>query len=75
MGWPQWKVKPDDKVVGFQDLAEGFLFSLQDEWCARRTHQYYDKLLRQFLIYAKSQGCPDRVNYLAAVPKLHVICP
>jgi site-specific recombinase XerD len=33
---------------------------------ARRTHEYYDKLLSHFLLYAKSQGWPDRVDYLDA---------
>jgi len=59
-------VKRDNKVIVLQDLVEGFLFSLQAEGRARRTHEYYDKLLRHFLFYAKSQGWPDRVDYLDA---------
>lgn len=55
-------MKRDDKVIGLQDLVEGFLFSLQAEGRAPRTHEYYDKLLRHFLFYAKSQGWPDSAD-------------
>ena len=49
MGRPQWKVEHGNKTIGLQDLVEGFLFSLQTEGHAPRTHEYYDKLLRHFL--------------------------
>ena len=55
-----------NKTIGLQDLVEGFLFSLQAEGRAPRTHEYYDKLLRHFLYYTKSHGWPDRVDYLDA---------
>ena len=42
------------------------MFSLQAEGRAPRTHEYYDKLLRHFLYYAKSQGWPDRIDLLDA---------
>jgi len=59
-------VKHDNKTIELQDLVEGFLFSLQAEGRAPRTHEYYDKLLRHFLRYAKSQGWPERVDLLDA---------
>ena len=57
-------MKHCNKTIGLQDLVEGFLFSLQAEGRAPRTHEYYDKLLRHFLSYAKRQGWPDRVDLL-----------
>jgi len=57
-------VRQRNKAIGLQDLVEGFLFSLQAEGRAPRTHEYYDKLLRHFLCYAKSQGWPEQVNLL-----------
>lgn len=45
---------------------EGFLFSLQAEGCAPRTHEYYVKLLRHFLHYAKSQCWPNQLDLLDA---------
>jgi len=59
-------VKHVNKAIGLQDLVEGFLFSLQAEGRAPRTHEYYDKLLRHFLHYTKSQGWPERVDLLDA---------
>jgi len=54
----------NDKAIELQELVEGFLFSLQAEGKAPRTHQYYVKLLRHFLRYVKSQGWPSRVDLL-----------
>lgn len=59
-------MKKSDKGIDLVDLVEGFLFSLQAEGRAPRTHEYYDKLLKHFLSYAKNQGWPGRVNYLDA---------
>ena len=41
-----------------------FLFTVQVEGRARRTHEYYAKLLRHFLVYAKKQGWSDRVDLI-----------
>jgi len=57
-------VKYGNKTIGLQDLVEGFLFSLEAEGRAPRTHEYYDKLLRHFIDYAKNQGWTDRVELL-----------
>jgi site-specific recombinase XerD len=57
-------VKHRDKTIGLQDLVEGFLFSLQAEGRASRTHEYYEKLLKHFLLYAKSQDWPSGVDLL-----------
>ena len=59
-------MKQGNKAIGLQDLVEGFLFSLQAEGRAPRTHEYYDKLLRHLLFYAKSQGWPEQVDFLDA---------
>jgi len=59
-------VKRDNETIGLQDLVEGFLFSLQAEGRATRTHEYYDKLLGHFLSYARRQGWPERVDLLDA---------
>lgn len=66
MGRPQWKVKQGNKAIRLQDLVEGFLFSLQAEGRAPRTHEYYDKLLRHLLFYAKSQDWSEQVDLLDA---------
>ena len=57
-------MKHGNKTIGLQDLVEGFLFSLQAEGRAPRTHEYYDKLLRHFLCYAKSQDWPEQIGLL-----------
>jgi site-specific recombinase XerD len=57
-------VKHNKKEIGLQDLVEGFLFSLQAEGRAPRTHEYYAKLLRHFTEYAKTQDWPERVELL-----------
>jgi site-specific recombinase XerD len=59
-------VKRNDKSIGLVDLVEGFLFSLLAEGRAPRTHEYYDKLLKHFLSYVKTQGWPDSVDFLDA---------
>ena len=59
-------MKQGNKTIGLQDLVEGFLFSLQAEGRAPRTHEYYDKLLRHLLFYAKSQGWSEQVDFLDA---------
>ena len=57
-------MRHNDRAIGLQDLVEGFLFSLKADGRAVRTHEYYDKLLRYFLYYAKSQDWPERVDLL-----------
>ena len=59
-------MKRDNKVIGLQDLVEGFLFSLQAEGRAGRTHEYYDKLLRHLLNYSRDQRWPHRIDQLEA---------
>ena len=59
-------MKRGNETIGLQDLVEGFLFSLQAEGRAPRTHEYYDKLLGHFLSYARRQGWPERVDLLDA---------
>ena len=54
----------NERTTTLQDSVEGFLFSLQAEGRAPRTHEYYDKLLRHFTEYAKSQDWPERVELL-----------
>jgi len=43
---------------------EGFLFSLQADGRATRTHQYYRKLLKHFLQYVDNEGWPDRSDFI-----------
>ncbi len=52
-------MKQVTKEIGLNRLVEGFLFSLQAEGKAPRTHEYYSKLLRHFLDYAKDRGWND----------------
>jgi site-specific recombinase XerD len=59
-------VKQNDKGIGLQDLVEGFLFSLQAEGRAVRTHEYYAKLLRHLLDYSRDQCWPHCINQLEA---------
>jgi len=56
-------VKKNSDGIGLQELVEGFLFSLQAEGRAPLTHEYYDKLLKHFLYYAKSQDWPERDDF------------
>jgi hypothetical protein len=51
-------VRQNDKGIGLQDLVEGFLFSLQAEGRALRTHEYYAKLLRHLLDFSRDQCWP-----------------
>jgi site-specific recombinase XerD len=53
-----------DKAIGLQDLVDGFLFSLKADGRAVRTHEYYEKLLKHLLHYAKGQEWPDRADLL-----------
>jgi len=57
-------VKHNKKEIGLQDLVEGFLFSLQAEGRAPRTHEYYAKLLRHLLIFSRDQCWPPQINQL-----------
>lgn len=59
-------MKHSDKTIGLQDLVEGFLFSVQADGRAPQTHEYYDKLLRHLLHYAKTQNWPERIDLLDA---------
>ena len=54
------------KTIGLHNLVDGFLFSLQAEGKAPRTHEYYSKLLRHFLDYAKDRGWNDGAQSLDA---------
>ena len=54
----------NERTTTLQDSVEGFLFSLQAEGRAPRTHEYYAKLLRHFTEYARSQDWPERVELL-----------
>jgi site-specific recombinase XerD len=51
-------VKQNDKGIGLQDLVEGFLFSLQAEGRALRTHKYYAKLLCHLVNFSNKQCWP-----------------
>jgi integrase/recombinase XerC len=55
-------VKQNDKGIGLQDLVEGFLFSLQAEGRALRTHRYYTKLLRHLVDFSNNQRRPLYAN-------------
>jgi len=57
-------VKHSDSRIGLQDLAEGFLFSLQAEGRAPRTVEYYREKLRILLAYASDKGWPDSLSSL-----------
>lgn len=52
-------MKQVTKEIGLNRLVDGFLFSLQAEGKAPRTHEYYSKLLRHFLDYAKDRNWND----------------
>ena len=52
------------KTIGLHNLVDGFLFSLQAEGKAPRTHEYYSKLLRHFLGYVKDRGWSDDTQSL-----------
>ena len=52
-------MKQYTKTIRLDSLVEGFLFSLQAEGKAPRTHEYYSKLLRHFLDYARGRGWND----------------
>jgi len=55
-------VKQKHREIGLHDLVEGFLFSLQADGRAPRTHEYYQKLLRHLLKYASNQNWLDRAD-------------
>jgi hypothetical protein len=55
-------VKQVTKEIGLNRLVDGFLFSVQAEGKAPRTHEYYSKLLRHFLDYAKDRGWTDALQ-------------
>ena len=59
-------MRHNDKTIELQDLVEGFLFSLQADGRAPRTREYYDKLLRHLLYYAKTQNWPERIGLVDA---------
>jgi len=50
--------------IGLQTLIDGFLFSLRAEGKAPRTHEYYSKLLRHFIQYAKDKGWTEDIHAL-----------
>jgi len=57
-------VRHNDNRIGLQDLAEGFLFSLQAEGRAPRTIEYYREKLRILLGYARDKGWSDDLSSL-----------
>ena len=59
-------MKNHGKTIGLHNLVDGFLFSLQAEGKAPRTHEYYSKPLRHFLDYAKDRGWNDGAQSLDA---------
>jgi len=63
-GRPQWKMKQNHNGIGLNDLVDGFLFSIQADGRAPRTHQYYKKLLKHLLRYARNQSWPDRLGII-----------
>jgi site-specific recombinase XerD len=56
-------VNQTTKEIGLNRLVDGLLFSLQAEGKAPRTHEYYSKLLRHFLDYAKDRGWNDARSF------------
>lgn len=54
------------KTIGLHNLVDGFLFSLEAEGKAPRTHEYYSKPLRHFLHYARDRGQSDDTRSLDA---------
>lgn len=54
------------KSIGLHQLVEGFLFALQAEGRAPRTHEYYSKLLRHFLSYARDSGWVEDAQFIEA---------
>ena len=59
-------MKHSDKGIGLQELIEGFLFYLQAEGRAPRTHDYYSKLLRHLIDFSRDQGWPTSISQLDA---------
>ena len=57
-------MKSIKRQIGLQDAIQGFLFSLQAEGRAVRTHQYYAKLLSHLLRYSHNQGWADDLELL-----------
>ena len=57
-------MKYSNKTIGLNDLVEGFLFSLQADGRAIRTHEYYRKLLRHLLQYALAQSWPNHIDQI-----------
>lgn len=57
-------MKHNRKEIGLHDLVEGFLFSVQADGRSLRTHEYYQKLLKHLLQYAKSQSWQDHVDLI-----------
>jgi site-specific recombinase XerD len=51
------------KEIGLDRLVDGLLFSLQAEGKSPRTHEYYSKLLRHFLEYARDRGWNDARSF------------
>jgi site-specific recombinase XerD len=57
-------VKQNNRGIDLKDLVEGFLFSLQAEGRAPRTHEYYLKLLSHLLKFSRDQNWPLNVSQL-----------
>ena len=52
------------KGIGLHQLVQGFLFSLQADGRAARTHEYYSKPLRHFLRYADEKGWHEDISHI-----------
>ena len=60
-------MKRKQNGIGLYDLVKGFLFSLQADGRAPRTHEYYHKLLRHLLHYAEIQKWPVCIHSIDTI--------
>jgi site-specific recombinase XerD len=60
-------VKHNYRAIGLHDLVDGFLFSLQAEGRASRTHEYYRKLLKHLLDYSTVQNWHGNADLIDTV--------
>ena len=51
--------------TGLHQLVQGFLFSLQADGRAPRTHEYYAKTLRHLLRYAEDKEWHDDISHIS----------
>lgn len=57
-------MKKSNNGIELEELVDGFLFSLQAEGRSLLTLEYYKKILKHFLSYAKSQNWHCRIDLL-----------